>query len=391
MSDASYSSCLSLATQKNSDYSILKTIDTLRIFLDEADDFDDAFGDGWTTLSSLEELELEGTHVFDEYQSAFAWLLKILQPNISMGTHLKNDNVSIYSLFESAIASGNLEVFEFILDTFSDFVDIRAGDHENNLLITCLHHREYAMARCLVQRGADLHAEGYYLHVGDILVCPTAYALFSSASFFEWRKLLKMQSVDLEDFIASAIKQTLFIRDGWRTDTLQKLFDLDFEPTSQPILHKCSNFDSSEECVNLFVELSWQRLLDRIILGEDIMGMFEGYPKSKDPRRAISQSDTEKCLDSDHEEFGSLLKCQVNIPILEPDLMPTFTKLKDSVDDEVAGWLCVTCWERMLAYEDGSEINTSSDYELVTDKEESDEEESYEESNGEDSAFLFSM
>jgi hypothetical protein len=71
--------------------------------------------------------------------------------------------------------------------------------------------------------------------------------------------------------------------------------------------------------------------------------------------------------------------------------MPTFTKLKDLVDDEAAGWLCVTCWERMLAYEDGSEINTSSDYELVTDKEESNEEESYEESSGEDSAFLFSI
>jgi hypothetical protein len=206
MSDASYSSCLSLATEKNLDYSILKTTDTLRIFLDEADDFDDAFGDGWTTLSSLEELELEGTHVFDEYQSAFAWLLKILQPNIRMGTHLKNDNVLIYSLFESAIASSNLEVFEFILDTFSDFVDIRAGDHEKNLLITCLHHREYAMARCLVQRGADLHAEGYYFDVGDILVCLITYALFSFTSFFKWRKLLKMQSVNLEDFIASAIK-----------------------------------------------------------------------------------------------------------------------------------------------------------------------------------------
>jgi hypothetical protein len=123
-----------------------------------------------------------------------------------MGTHLKNDNVSIYSLFESAIASSNLEVFEFILDTFSDFVDIRAGDHEKNLLITCLHHREYAMARCLVQRGADLHAEGYYFDVGDILVCLITYALFSFTSFFKWRKLLKMQSVNLEDFIASAIK-----------------------------------------------------------------------------------------------------------------------------------------------------------------------------------------
>jgi ankyrin repeat protein len=67
----------------------------------------------------------------------------------------------MHSLLESAIASGNLELFEFILDTFSHFVDIRRKDYEVTLLIECLHHREYAMACSLIQRGANLHAEGY--------------------------------------------------------------------------------------------------------------------------------------------------------------------------------------------------------------------------------------
>lgn len=391
MSDASYSSCLSLATEKYSEYSVPKTIDTLRIFLDEADDFHDGFGDGWTTLFSLEELELEGTHSFDEHQSAFAWFIKILQHNIRLDTHLSNDG-SMSSLLESAIASGNLELFEFILNTFSNVVDIKSRDHDVTLLTECLHHREYAMARSLIQRGANLHAEGYYSECGDIFVCPTTYALFSSASFFEWRELLKTQSVDLEDFIASAIKQTSFSRDGWQKDTLQKLFHLDFEPTPQLILNKCVNFDSFEDCVNVFVELSWQRLLDRIILGEDATGVFEGYPKSKDSGRPFLQSHIEKSLDSNHEEVRSLFQCQVNIPTLETDLMHTYTKLEDSVDDEAAGWLCVTCWERTLPHEDGSEIDTSSSYEYLTDKEEFNEEDSDEEKfDEEDSPFLFSI
>ena len=70
ISDVSYSSCLSLATEEDSNYSVEKTIDTLRIFLDEADDFDNSFSDGWTTLFSLQEIE--DTHSFDENQSALA-------------------------------------------------------------------------------------------------------------------------------------------------------------------------------------------------------------------------------------------------------------------------------------------------------------------------------
>jgi hypothetical protein len=199
--------------------------------------------------------------------------------------------------------------------------------------------------------------------------------------------LLKTQSVDLEYFIALVSKQTSFSRDGWRKDTLQKLFNLDFEPTPQPILHKCTNFDSYEDCVNVFVELSWQHLLDRIILGEDAFGVFEGYPRSKNSGSAFSQRDIEKSLDSNHEEVGSLFGCQVDIPILEIDLMPTYTRLEDPVDDGTADWLCVSCWERTLPYEDGSETDTSSNYGYLTDKDESDEEDSDEE----DSPFLFSI
>ncbi|KAF8860188.1 hypothetical protein BDZ45DRAFT_323096 [Acephala macrosclerotiorum] len=382
-------SCLSLATEKDSNYSVTKTRDTLRIFLDEADDFHDGFGDGWTTLFSLVELELKGTHSFDEHQSAFAWLIKITQHNIRAGTHLSGYS-SMYSLLQSSIESGILESFEFILNTFSNFIDIRNSDHEITLLVECLKHREYAMARSLIQRGANLHAEGYDYDC-EIVICPTYHALFSSESFFEWRELLKAESVDLEDFIASVIKQTSFSRDGWRKDTLQKLFDLDFEPTPQPILHKCANFDSFEDCVNIFVELSWKRLLDRIILGGDTVGVFQGYPKSKEPGRAFSQRDIEKRLDSNHEEVRSVFRCEVNTPILETDLMHTCTKLEDLVDDEASGWLCVACWQRMLPYADGSEADTSSSYEYLADQEDSDEEDSEEEFDEEDSPFLFSM
>jgi hypothetical protein len=153
-------------------------IETLNIFLDEAEDFDDSCGDGWTTLYSLEELELEGTHIFDADQSAFAWFVKLLQPDIRMGIDLSNDKTSIYSLLGSAIASSSLEVFEFILDTFNDAVDIRSGDGEVTLLVTCLQYREYAIASSLIQRGANLHAEGYDLEIGNILLCNIRPFLF---------------------------------------------------------------------------------------------------------------------------------------------------------------------------------------------------------------------
>ncbi|KAF4631032.1 hypothetical protein G7Y89_g7100 [Cudoniella acicularis] len=250
-------SCLSLASEKDSNYSTVKTIDTLRLFLDEADDLHDIFGDGWTTLSSLIEVELDGTQTFDEHKSPFAWMIKILQSNIQAIIDLPHEG-SMFSLLDSIIISGNLELFQFILNTFSSLVDCRLGEEHNTLLVECLHCRQYAMARFLIQRGANLHAEGcHYESSESVWTCPTSYALVSSASFFEWRELLKVQGVDLEEFITTAISQTSLRVEGWQKDTLQKLFDLDFEPTPQPALHKCPNFHSLDTWSDAVVELSW--------------------------------------------------------------------------------------------------------------------------------------
>ena len=110
-------------------------------------------------------------------------MIKAIQHDIQVNTHLSDDG-SMYSLLESTITSGNLELFEFYLNTVCEFVDIKIRDDGITPLIECLHHREYDMARSLIRRGANPHVEGY-LDSGDIIVCPTTYALFSSASFFE--------------------------------------------------------------------------------------------------------------------------------------------------------------------------------------------------------------
>jgi hypothetical protein len=206
--------------------------------ISEADDFHDCFGDGWTTLCILLELESESNHTFEEHKSAFAWMVKILRPDIELDTDLSNCG-SIASLLTSVIESGNVEMFRFILDAFENCIESRVTEQGPTLLVECVHHGQYAMGGCLIQRGANLHAEGFDTVCGELWIGPTCRALFSSAAFFEWRKLLREQNVDLDEFIASATKQPLWIRDGWQNDTLRKLFDLDFEPTPQPTLGKC--------------------------------------------------------------------------------------------------------------------------------------------------------
>ena len=270
-------------------------------------------------MSILLELELESNHTFEEDKSAFAWMVKILRPDIQRDTDLPHGG-SINSLLTSAIESGNVEIFRFILDAFVNYIESRATELDPNLLVECVHHGQYAMARCLIQRGANLHAEGYNPDCGEMWIDATFRALFSSAAFFEWRKLLREQNVDLDEFIVSANKQPLWIWNGWQSDTLRKLFDLDFEPIPQPALGKCPNFNSSEDCVNTFVELSWQGLIDRIILREDLIGVFEGYPISNDSELASEQTCTEKNPDANQEEIGSQSEGEGNAPTLKPDL-----------------------------------------------------------------------
>jgi hypothetical protein len=141
-----------------------------------------------------------------------------------------------------------------------------------------------------------------------------------------------------------------------------------------------SNFNSPEDCVDTFVEFSWKCLIDRIILREDLIGVFEG-PISNDSELASEQTCTEMNPDANQKERGSQSEGEGNAPTLKPDLKIGILNFEDAVDNKTAGSVCVQCYDATL-YVDGNESERSNSCEDSTEEESS---------NEEDSPFLLSI
>jgi hypothetical protein len=232
-------------------------IETIRLFLPQADVIDEC-GPGWEALGLL------GLNLLSGENSALRWMIQVLHSDIPRQAREKGFH---RVLCEVAHQKPSI-YFEEALDVFHELIDGGRREHRGYpALHTCLVWGRYREVRDLVQKGVDLHLVGLCSYYSPTKATPTSLALYSSESFFEWRKILTTESIDLADFIRKELRQTPLNDAGWEEDTLMalfQLFQLDSKPGWELTGSWCIGYHPTMGFDRSIVEVRWQRLLNRI-------------------------------------------------------------------------------------------------------------------------------
>ncbi|KAH7403865.1 hypothetical protein BKA64DRAFT_722511 [Cadophora sp. MPI-SDFR-AT-0126] len=124
-------------------------------------------------------------------------------------------------------------------------------------------------AHLLVPKGLDLHAPWNIENSRVNGSTPTSSVLNFSRHFFEFRELLRSQAIDIPKFVEDELRQKPLPDAGWTKESLQELFELEFEPMTVQSRCPCCNASYhtwDAEPGDLFYgrEKSWLNMLKRL-------------------------------------------------------------------------------------------------------------------------------
>lgn len=243
-------------------------IDTFRLFLDSLD-FSYENSDGWIFLEMLldaRSLSAQGinAHADDNERNALAiWPLRMLAPD------MKNNFIETSAALLLAWASNTdtMDVFDFLLKIFDNFIDARTqSDGYSILLNTLRYHYDSPnvddFLNMMLTRGADPHLIGFEEDCSPQKETPTSLAMYSSRAFVPWRNALLRISTDLELFVQKELQQSPLKTAGWHEDSLLFLFQSHIHPQfNRGYYFPC---DMCRKWNHPSVELPWWRWLDSI-------------------------------------------------------------------------------------------------------------------------------
>lgn len=243
-------------------------IDTFRLFLDNLD-FSSEDSDGWCFLEILLSTQAAGARGIDadahyNIRTALAmWSLRMLAPD------MKNNFVEISAANSLLVAwiAESMDVFDFLLKIFDNFIDarVRPGGYSTLMNILFYYHalpRGDPRLKMILTRGADSHLIGFEEKFSPQKETPTSLAMYSARAFSNWREALLQISTDLELFVQKELQQSPLKSAGWHENSLLSLFQSHIHPRyNRRYFSRC---DMCRKSISPLVELRWRRWLDSI-------------------------------------------------------------------------------------------------------------------------------
>jgi hypothetical protein len=210
--------------------------------------------------------------------AAFDWMFPLLEPLIDIAVPAVGRTFAF--LISKAMTYQNTKPLERLVSA--------AGNINTNGVIRWFSPAHFIASRIttedyhnafqyLINHGLELHVtadEQYSVAVEYEAIrgqSPTTIAMRYSFSFLKFRNFLRSCDTDPTAFITRELNESSLKASGWSHDTLQTLFDLDFEPMPMPNI-TCSSTSHGlrPEIWSFGRERSWEMFLSRLKALPDI-------------------------------------------------------------------------------------------------------------------------
>jgi hypothetical protein len=326
-----------------------KVIDLLRMFFASAD-IECEDDECWSILLNLGSF----CRQFELPWEIFIWMIQALSPTLrtiaSEGT--------IYAMLSRAIDADVPFVLELALDACGNLVDALSGTGQYSALFYGIYYEKYESCRILAQRGANLHLVGMDPYRSPTMETPTSVSLYSSTSFFQWRKVLKSCEVALGDFVRDELGQAPLRDEGWEEKSLLTLFHLQFKPK---VLSQGKCCDRVSVRINVLgkVELPWQELIESIKHGKDhfVFRKLYNIPEDLEPNFP-SREEAESFERHDQENWGCANYRSQHSTVNYND--PYDSERLEVAENSQVEWVCIHCWYRMRDATRGRKVHYAS-------------------------------
>lgn len=242
----------------------------MRLFLEK---LDTSRGEGHSALAYLMLFGLCNNQTCSHppgLRESFEWAFPILKDTFFQDLHSTRKWIPLY--LDIAICESDIDIRPLarILPLVED---INAYQSADNIVWPLLGHSlvykiRYEdkhwqvlqdFARLLVSQGLDLHAPCNSKHFRPVGSTPLSTVLEYSRDFVRFRELLRDLAIDIPQFVEDELRQKPLTDAGWTQESLQELFDLDFEPVNVELrCYYCNSGYSSR------MENSWLNLLKRL-------------------------------------------------------------------------------------------------------------------------------
>ena len=249
-------------------------IDTIRLFLRHMDIWDDMNCNGLLALRRL--IINPCNHPSCSHPAcslaAFDWIFPLLEPEIDIAVPAVGRTFAF--LISKAMTYQNTKPLERLVSA--------AGNINTNGIIRWFSPAHFIASRIatedyhnafryLINHGLELHVtadEQYSVAVEYEAIrgqSPTTIAMRYSFSFLKFRNLLRSCNTNFTAFVTRELNESSLKTSGWRHDTLQALFNLEFEQMPMPNI-TCSSTGHRlrPEIWSFGREPSWEMFLSRL-------------------------------------------------------------------------------------------------------------------------------
>jgi len=254
--------------------SCVDRIDTIRLFLNDMDIWDDTNCNGLLSLRRLINNPCSNQDCTHSKSSpaAFAWLFPQLQPEINVAIPTIGRTFS--NLIFTAMRYSGTRPLEKLVSSLESIntLNVIKWFSPAHFMVPRLGTRKYEnSSKFLISRGLDMHiiadeqyatAEEYTAIRGQT---PTTLAMRYSLSFFNYKNLLRSCNVDIATFVGKELRDGGVLRErGWTPYAVQVLFDLAFEPKPMPKIFCDHELRLDSEAWSFGRERCWEAFLARI-------------------------------------------------------------------------------------------------------------------------------
>ena len=247
-------------------YAVLSRImEMYRLFTDSMN-FQEEYGDGWTTLHNISSCWPE---LYGDTQAVAAlliWMLKLL--NFELRTNvferqfaiLLNWFIGRHSFLQPACdllldygGANIIKVAPFAVDGY-----------------TILHYRivdDFAAdVLCkILDKGADVHARGIDYDFTPHEESPASLAMSSAWRFINFRESLAVNGTDFDEFVSRELERNPTVHVGWEKDTLLSLFHYGY--LSFRFCRPAWGCSDCQTAFGLTIQPHWRHFLERIKRG----------------------------------------------------------------------------------------------------------------------------
>jgi hypothetical protein len=253
----------------------------MRLFLEKLDTFSEEASNALSHLMISNECDNRACSHPPGFRESFEWALPILKDSIFQDGPSTRKRIAMYLIHAMRGNDIDIRPLARILPFVGDINADRSA--EDNVWVPLGHGIVHKMcggggknwqelqdfAHLLVPLGLDLHAPWNSEYNSINGSTPTSSVLNFSRNFFGFRELLRSQAIDIPKFVEDELRQKPLLDAGWTQESLQELFELDFEPITVQLWCPCCNtsyctWDAEPRDLIYGREKSWLSMLKRL-------------------------------------------------------------------------------------------------------------------------------